>query len=386
MKYKKFTFLFFFLCFLYITPFFARIWYVDPLHLFHKPYVCKESIFDNMRLSNAGLIKHYDFNNIILGSSMLENTSANEASQILGGKFINLSMAGSFFYERSFVLDFTLKNKKISKVVYSLDDKNILSPTYRHTDYDPELFSFLYDNNPFNDYKIYLTDEFLEQIFRKENCIKSDIDRPKAWFKYRGFTATMGGFDKWIMYKNNNLMPRSLSAIVTAVENIKNNDTQQLLNTEKRINEATQYIDDNILKFVIKNPDIEFLLFIPPYSRLNNAIDAQAKREDFIVYRESIRYLVEESKQYKNIKVYAWGNTAYPDNIANYRDLHHYAKEFNSLMLHYMAQDIGLLTPENFDEYYNEFEQKSLQFDLVPFYEKIKRTEKNKKDYLFIVY
>ena len=37
-----------------------------------------------------------------------------------------------------------------------------------------------------------------------------------------------------------------------------------------------------------------------------------------------------------------------------------------------MAQDIGLLTPENFDEYYNEFEQKSLQFDLMPYYEQIK--------------
>ena len=39
MKYKKLTALLLGLCITYIALLSARMWYVDPLHLFHKPYV-----------------------------------------------------------------------------------------------------------------------------------------------------------------------------------------------------------------------------------------------------------------------------------------------------------------------------------------------------------
>jgi hypothetical protein len=50
-----------------------------------------------MRQQAAGIINNYEFDSIILGTSMLENTSAKEAGEKLGGKFMNISLSGSNF-------------------------------------------------------------------------------------------------------------------------------------------------------------------------------------------------------------------------------------------------------------------------------------------------
>lgn len=65
-----------------------------------------------MRQQAAGIINNYDFDSAILGTSMLVNTSAKEANEILGGRFFNISMQASNFYERSFVLQYAIDKKK----------------------------------------------------------------------------------------------------------------------------------------------------------------------------------------------------------------------------------------------------------------------------------
>lgn len=369
MKYKKLTALLLGLCIIYIVLLSARMWYVDPLHLFHKPYVCQDSIFSNMRFSNAGIIKKYEFDNIILGSSMLENTSAKEASDVFGGKFFNLSMSGSSFYERSIVLDYAFRHKKINKIIYSLDASLLIFEIIRDnkTRYHPELYSFLYDDNSLNDFKAYANNKFLKEVFKFE-CTKTDIDRPTAWYNGRA-QQIFGSFDNWIKYPK--LVEQDLPEIIKAVDNIKNNNIQQPADLTEEINNAKKYIDDYLLSFVKQHPETEFYVFMPPYSRIQNAIQAKTQYNDFIFTKESLRHVVKASSQYKNLKIYAWGNSDYPDDIGNFSDLYHYSEKFNSLMLYYMAENKGLLTPDNFDAYYDEFEKKSLAFDLMPYYEQI---------------
>lgn len=52
---------------------------------------------------------------------MAENFSTEEASHQLGGKFINLSMAGSLLSERHIVLKHLFYKKDVRKVIISLD-------------------------------------------------------------------------------------------------------------------------------------------------------------------------------------------------------------------------------------------------------------------------
>ena len=62
-----------------------------------------------------------DFDSVVLGSSMAENFSAKEASELLGGTFVNISMAGSLLSERNIVLKHLFNKKVVSNVIISLD-------------------------------------------------------------------------------------------------------------------------------------------------------------------------------------------------------------------------------------------------------------------------
>ena len=374
MQRKKFVFIFFGFSFFMIFAFLFIIWYRDPLHLYHKPYSCKNEIWGNMRLSAAGLIKHHDFDSLILGTSMLENSSAAEANANLGGKFMNLSLSGSDFYIRSLILKFAFKYKKLNKIIYSLDPYKFLEPNIgEHLNYPLNEFNFLYDHNPLNDIKIYFSDKFLKKIFKlgKEfQCKNSNFDRPNAWFK-NGDHARFGGFENWLNKNDYSIKP-AFNEIKKAVSNIKTKKIQSLENIDEQIIKAKKYADEYILKFVAQNPKTEFILVIPPYSRLYDTIEINTKKRNFLVEKEAVRYLTQKSEEFKNLKIYAWGDTDYPDDIANYKDLTHYSHKFNSQMLLYLKDGIGLLNSQNFDAYYEKFEQKAKEFDLMPYYEKIK--------------
>ena len=115
MKNKNIVITFFVSSLLFVIYFFGTLLVYDPLKLFHQPWKYKEYLQWDMRQQAAGIIKHWDFDSVILGTSIMECTSAKESSQKLGGKFVNISLSGSYFYERAIVLKYLLKHKKIKK-------------------------------------------------------------------------------------------------------------------------------------------------------------------------------------------------------------------------------------------------------------------------------
>ena len=375
MKNKKLIFVFFgffiFLCSILAGAMIV----IDPLSIFHKPIICKEKIESDTRKGDYAIINAYEFDGMIFGTSMLENTSAKEASQILGGNFMNLSIAGSSFYEREMILNyiFNVKKKNIKQIIYSLDSDKYLRLLKETATTNPRQMQYLYDENKFNDYLVYFEKYlFMAALRNVASCQKSDIYRPTAWYKEKSFEIRFGGFENWVKNKDDGQIKSSFQAIKTAISQIKNGKIQSLANLNEQIVNSKKYIDEYLLKFVANEPDTEFLIVVPPYSRIHNYIEIRTKPNDFLTTKEVLRYLVQKSSEFKNLKIYAWGDTGYPDDIANYKDLTHYSHKFNSLMLSYIRDDIGLLTPENFEKYYAEFEQKSLEFDIMPYYEKIK--------------
>ena len=357
-------FLFFSFAIFLLSALFSIIWIVDSLRLYHKPYFCKNEVFKNIRFSAAGIIKNYEFDSVILGTSMLENTSSKEASYFLNSKFMNLSTPASDFYERFLILNHTFKYKRLKKIIYSLDTDKMINISMGSSNY-LEQFKFLYDDNKFNDIRAYLNDRMIKKTFKQlvGRCKSNDIDRPAATLNDPDENIGFGGFENWDKITIKNQMEGFLKI------NDKNKQTK--FDNDKFLKQK-EYINEYLLNFVKNNQNTEFIFVVPPYSRLKDALEIKYRYDNFLFIKEVLRYLVEQSQIYKNLKIYAWGDTDYPDNIANYKDLTHYSHEFNSQMLEYLRDGIGLLTPQNFDEYYTKFEQKSREFDLMPYYEKIK--------------
>jgi len=380
MKYKKIVKTYVISVPLLAFIFFGTLFILDPLKLFHKPWVCKEYLEGNMREQAAGIINNWKFDSIILGTSMLENTSSKEASKKLGGSFVNISLSGSSFLERKLVLEYALRKKELKKVLYSLDDLGSSTDKVDDT-YVMSNWSYLYDDNKFNDIQAYLNNKYLKHIF-SFRCVgeKVDFDRPNAWYKFKEHSLRFGGLDNWFKAKNNQQIKDTFSQILTTISHIKATHVVVDNNMNEKIKNIEQYLDEALIAIVEKNSKVDFIFIVPPYFRGKYAMWAQANKSHFELYKTSLKYLVLKSKQYNNMKVYAWGTEKFIDEIANYKDLSHYEYKINSWMLDAIKETKGLLVEENVDEYLNVVTQKALKYNLFMFGDKIDSYLNSKKE------
>lgn len=339
----------------------------DPLQLLH-PYSKKKGFISNARHQMLNIINEYSFDSIILGSSMLENTSSKESSNILGGKFMNLSLSGADFNTRSIILNYTLKNKKIKKVIYSLDDSDLVELKVSKTNN----FDFLYDDNKLNDARLYVNAKYLIcSIFNSHCLADKDIDRPFAWYQSRVHSKRFGGLDNWFKSNNDSQIRKAFKSILKSIEQIKLNKKEIDINLKSNLEKLKQNINTTLIKYISSYPDTKFILIIPPYSRIKYAINAQYKVSSFEKYKSSIKYLVLKSSEYSNLSIYGWGNHSFIDDITNYKDLHHYEYKINSWMLGAIREQEGLLNISNIDDYLDIFTKKALSYDLFELGEKI---------------
>jgi len=361
MFYKKIVWLYFLSGFTSLLFFSSYIFVLDPLKIFHKPYFFKDYLQPNMRDQALGIIRNYDFDGIIMGASLLMNTSSKEAAEKLeGDKFFNLSMAGSDLFERSLVLGYALKHKKIATVVYALNDSNLYKVSKGNISFNP----WMYDDNSYVRFvKIYFNQKYFTCIFTF-SCMgrKVDWDRPNSWK-----SELYGGLDKWLAAKNNVQVKNDFNQILQSVHNIKEGKSKEFNEFEllKEYEDLKKYFNETIIKNVAKHKDTNFILTATPRPRISFAILAQDRKKDFALYNMSLKYLVSMSERYPNMKIYAWGNESFVDDIANYNDLGHYHPKFNSFMLDQIQKENGLLTTANVDDYLNTFTQKAMEYDLV---------------------
>ena len=89
--------------------------------LFHKPWIHEKYYFKDMRRQAAGIINTHEFDSIILGTSMAQNFSSEEASTEFDANFVNLSIGGGYFSEREILLKYALDKKDIKNVIISLE-------------------------------------------------------------------------------------------------------------------------------------------------------------------------------------------------------------------------------------------------------------------------
>ncbi|EAK0439245.1 hypothetical protein L8T67_04230 [Campylobacter lari] len=329
----------------------------DPLQLYHEPWFRDKTYHSDMRIQAKGIIDHNDFDSVILGTSMLENTSAKEASSKLGGRFVNLSMAASTFSERFIILRYLIENKNIKNVIYSLDGFTLVNGDRIQPNI--EGFYFLYDQNKFNDFKIYLNQHFIlcALVFsQEEQCVgrKIKLDDLLHWKK-------------------------TTNTLNTLLLHNKGNIFFEKTNSFRKLNyiDNKQYIDIFLLK-ILQQKNINFHLIIPTQPRVFYKLKKYRDYFDyspenyFFSFYKNVQFIVQQIQNYPNVKIYGFDNLNYADNTMNYMDLVHYNIDMNSMQLDAIKNQTNILTPENMDEYFKIMEEKIKNYDLNPLIEQIK--------------
>ena len=331
----------------FIVTILTVVYVSDPYMLFHKKWFNKNKIYSNLRIQNYGIIKYEDFDSIIIGTSMLENTSAKEASSKLNSKFVNLSLSGSSFYERIKVLDLAFKKKHLKHVIYSLDYKfskpNDVNNTFYPSLYDTE--------NVITKLQIYMTSKALKCVFLncKKDMISNELDRPKSWYKMPHHKRRFGGFKNWIKYHKKD------HQIQGAFRELMNNN----IDHKNAYKEYKQIIDNEILP-VLQHKETQHSIIIPPYSVL-----WWAKRKDYLdEYFSAYSYLIEQTAKLSNVKIYWFYDEDFVLDIANYKDLTHYHYIHNSKQVDAIKNGTNIINSTNYLIKFSDFKSIVSQFNI----------------------
>ena len=336
----------------------------DPFLLYHKPYFREETYSSDIRMQAKGVIKHYNFDSYILGTSMLGNTSAKEAKEKLGGEWVNISLAGSSLGERALVLGYALRKKPVKSVILSLDAIVGVSESESY-------FAFLYDDNELNDLKIYINEKFIKcalLLSDSGGCKTTikDTEDLASFGKDERTNKRLGGIQNWFVdYKK-------VGQLLDLADAIKTNNFAKLQRTNaKDISSDKKYLDKFLLTFVRDYPQTNFYFIVPPYSRLNYNVYRLKKKsmtnsESFYTWSAVLTWLIGELESYPNAKIYGFDTLDYADNIANYSDLIHYNIDMNSMQLDAIRDNTHRLTSGNIEEYLKTMELKIQEYDVEP--------------------
>lgn len=323
---------------------------IDPYFHYHKPLPFLNYKISNQRYINDGIIKHFDYNAIITGTSMTENFRTSQFDKIFNSNSIKVPFSGGSYREINDAIETALKNNNDIKYVFRGLDYGKINEEYDKMAYDSYPV-YLYDNNIFNDYKYWWNKEILIRGIA-QNIVYNILGKKTTSFDdYSSWHEETGGKDK--VLKNHKRLNKENSKKFLSEEDV--------LRIDKNISE-------NITKLPKEYPNVKFIYFITPYSivywdELNqkNELEKQIRAEE---------YMLEKILEVSNIELYSfYSNYGLITDLKKYKDPGHYIGEINDQILNWIKNGEYRLSKENYKEYIKknlEFYQK---FDYNKIYE-----------------
>ena len=240
----------------------GMVYYVDPLFHYHKP---REDKFfyslegTHQRELNDGIIKHFDYDAMITGTSMTENFKTSEVDELFNVNSIKVPFAGATYYEINNNIRTALKyNPKLKLVIRGLDVSMIDEDANKLRIDLGEYPTYLYDNNPFNDVNyIFNKDIIFERVYK---MIKGRSEKD-----FKPGIVSFDDYSNWT--KNNYGYSYGLNS-----EHLSKLDFDKIGTPIFLTEEEKEVIKDNITKNVTDIADeyseVSFYYFYTPYSIL----------------------------------------------------------------------------------------------------------------------
>lgn len=330
--------------------------YVDPYFHYHKPVASLKYELTNQRSQNDGILKHFDYNGIITGTSMTENFKTSEADKLFGAEFVKTPFSGGSYKEISQEVEKGIKSQEeVKYVIRSLDRFALLCAD--KDDMRNELGThptYLYDNNIFNDVKY---------VFNKD--ILFNIDLPLLMERSKGEKGGITSFDEYCNWSDS--FEYGKEAVLGDRESFEKSKEISPL-TDEELDMVKGNVKQNIIDLANKYPDVQFYYFLPPYSIVwwgdmytQGTIEKQIQME---------KAAIEEILNNSNIKLFGFDdNFDLITNLDNYKDKLHYGEWINSDMLYNMKNETGLLTLDNYEEYLNNVYEFYSNYDYESIFE-----------------
>jgi len=307
-------------CMLIGSLFILLAYIVDPLQLYHKPWFYKPVYLTEQRYQNPGLAKNYDYETIIIGTSMTENFFPSKVEEAIGGKTMKLSFRGSYANEQYKMAKLAIETGKAKTVLWGLDYFALKSDT------DGDAFPhYLYDRIFLNDYRYWFNYTPYEQL------IKGLVRQYRT-----GHVQGLEGLYNW------NFMVK-FGEDVTIRHYRKALVEEAAHGPEDSLEAVQASFRKNVLSLVEAYPDVKFLIYYPPYSILRHVVWRETNPERYENQLLMKEWMYEQLSGYPNVEVYDFQTEAdWTFHLDYYKDMSHHHQNINT----WIAQAIGRRDPK----------------------------------------
>lgn len=320
---------------------------VDPFFHYHKPLKGVYYTIDNQLCQNPGIAKNFDYDSVILGSSMTADFNTAIFAEKMGLNTVKLSYNAACPKDIQNMLQLVTDSHNGIREVFLGIDINTYKAAPGTTAYP--IPDYLYDDSPFNDVfyllnKDVILDYILLPQVRRESTPLNEI------------------YSFWKTVPCGKEIAKATYQRPTEMEEMLPTDFYQE-NIEENMRSC-------IIPYVEAMPETTFTVFFPPYSILywytkywDGNLSAELAGE---------RQIIGQLLAYPNVRVFYFQNNCdFITDLNNYSDYTHYCHEMNDQMTDWFAQEDCpyQLTGENYESVLDAMEEWLLECDFEGYLE-----------------
>lgn len=300
---------------------------IDPFYHYHGPALNLKAVVTKAEYQCIGTLRHFDYDSIVLGSSVAENYNNAWFDEAFGASTVKGIKSSAATADLVYYLEEAFEARELKNVFYSLDlfaldrdpEQNFL---------DESMPLYLYNTNPFDDIEYLLNKDVLfEHIpYLFAMTYLDDYDEGSSY--------------NWAQYK-----------VFSKEETLSHYERPEEAQGQKPFQEYGGRIDANldlIEAVVKKHPETQFYFMFPPYSML--WWDAAERKGETAQHFYTLQEAAERLLPYENAKLYFFQDDEERiTDLDNYMDAVHFTAEINRDMVLQLTKETYRLTPENYE-------------------------------------
>lgn len=316
---------------------------VDPFFHYHQPISNNGYAYTNETYQNPGIAKNFDYDSVIIGSSMAQNFKPSEIDELFDVNSVKLTYAGGTAHNFKEIMDIVSENPNVKKVFYTLDPYSVTKPI---DETRMTLPRYLYDESILND---------VEYVFNKNVLLEDTY----VYARRNNENPSRDDAFSWQERYSDAFVP---SMVIDLYNKNAPSTTAEMKDEEIYKDIVTANMNENIIPFIENNPDTEFYISFPPYSILEYA--KETKEGVLIAGLWNERYIISRLLEHENVKVFYFKDIKeIICDLNNYKDYTHYSQDINSFMAQAMENDEYRITSIDYEQRIDDFKEYLLNYD-----------------------
>ncbi|REE84539.1 copper amine oxidase-like protein [Paenibacillus taihuensis] len=322
---------------------------VDPLQFYHKPFGYDPVFSNEQRYQNPGLARNYDYDTIIVGTSMTENFRPSEVDKALGAHTLKLSIRGSTADEQFKIAQLAIETGKVKQVLWGLDYFALKTGDQEAAGEFPD---YLYDDNKLNDVRYLLNYSLYDSFFK--GIMKQIKGSP---------SQSLEGLYNW-----NYAVTFGKKLVLKDYEKAGVAEAYFGLN-EEPLDVIKDNFNTRVLKLIKAHPEVKFIVYYPPYSVLREVMWEKTNKVRYQNQLEMAVWMYEQLHALPNTEVYNFQTaTEWTYNLDLYKDMSHHNQDVNSAIAEAIGQKDAryLMNDTNAQSFADELAKQVQTFALSP--------------------